>query len=339
MHQYVDRMSNSVITEELFADKIVTFLYSTTREFAPKLFDLLTGARVSSLLGFCNFDLLLSSSLLGNKRFLSRCGVDLSECLDPPGYFDTPRKIFERKIRYWECRPMSDECDTVVSPADSRVLVGSLSDNSALFLKGKFFDYEELLGVEKDTWQRAYKGGEYAIFRLTPDKYHYNHAPVSGVVEDVYEISGRYHSCNPAAVVEMITPYSKNKRVVTIIQTDVPGGSQVGLVAMIEVVAMMIGEVSQCYADSEYTNPTEVVPGLFVRRGQPKSLYRPGSSTDVLLFQKDRVDFAEDIVMKMKRNDVQSIFTSSFGASLAETDVAVRSLIGTRKVFPEGMHE
>ena len=52
----------------------------------------------------------------------------------------------------------------------------------------------------------------------------------------------------PGAVVALVTPYSKNSRVVTIIDTEVPGGTGVGLVAMIEVVALMIGEVVQCYS-------------------------------------------------------------------------------------------
>jgi phosphatidylserine decarboxylase len=44
----------------------------------------------------------------------------------------------------------------------------------------------------------------------------------------------------------MVRPYSKNKRVVTIIDTDVEGGTGIGLVAMIEVVALMIGDIVQC---------------------------------------------------------------------------------------------
>ena len=129
-------------------------------------------------------------------------------------------------------------------------------------------------------------GGDFAVFRLTPDKYHYNHTPVAGIVADIYEIAGGYHSCNPGAVVEIVTPYSKNKRVVTIIDTDVPDGTGVGLVAMVEVVALMIGEIVQCYSTERYDNPQPVTKGMFLAKGRPKSLYRPGSSTDVLIFQQ-----------------------------------------------------
>ncbi|MGV1098372.1 phosphatidylserine decarboxylase [Thiovibrio sp. JS02] len=330
MHQYVERASQAVMTEQLFGDRIVNFLYSRTREQAPSLFRLATSGFVSSLLGFCNFDLPLAARLLGNQRFLARCGVDLGECLEPAEYFSTARRIFERKIRYWESRPMPVEQEAIVSPADARMVAGTLAGPSPFFLKGKFFELDELLGWEREHWQRLFADGDFAIFRLTPDKYHYNHLPVSGRVVDIYEVEGSYHSCNPGAVVEVVTPYSKNKRVVTILQTDVPGGSRLGFVAMIEVVALMIGDVVQCYSEYRYERPLVVRPGMFVRKGQPKSIYRPGSSTDILLFERGKIRFAEDILAQMRRPDVLSRFSRGFGVPLAEVDVQVRSLIARK---------
>ena len=197
--------------------------------------------------------------------------------LDDPENLDTLRKIFERKIRYWECRPMSDDPEIIVSPADSRMLVGSFCDSSHLFVKGKFFDYGMLWNGKK-TWLKAFRGGDFAICRLTPEKYHYNHTPVAGKVVDFYQLPGTYHSCNPNAVLSMATPYSKNKRVVTIINTDVDGGTGAGLVAMIEVVAMMIGDIMQCYSEEGYANPMPIGTGMFVKKGVPKSFIAPAAA-------------------------------------------------------------
>jgi phosphatidylserine decarboxylase len=147
---------------------------------------------------------------------------------------------------------------------------------------------------------------------------------VSGVVCEQYELDGRYHSCNPSAVVALATPYSKNKRVVTVIDTDVPGGTGVGSVAMVEIVALMIGQVAQCYSEYRYDDPVRLQPGSFVTRGQPKSLFRPGSSTVVLLFERDRVRFADDLIANMSARAI-SRFSQGFGQSLVETDVRVRS--------------
>jgi phosphatidylserine decarboxylase len=154
---------------------------------------------------------------------------------------------------------------------------------------------------------------------------------VAGVVRDIYEINGGYHSCNPGAVVTTATPYSKNKRVVTVIDTDVPEGTGVGLVAMIEVVALMIGDIVQCYSEHRYDAPRPVTKGMFLDKGLPKSLYRPGSSTDVLLFQRDRFVFADDIVWNLSRNGALSRFSLGFGKPLVETEVSVRSFIGAEK--------
>jgi phosphatidylserine decarboxylase len=67
---------------------------------------------------------------------------------------------------------------------------------------------------------------------------------------------------------------------------------------------------------------------MFLRKGRPKSLFRPGSSTTVLLFQAGRVQFAQDLVRNMLRADVESRYSQGFGRSLVETDVKVRSTIG-----------
>lgn len=328
-HQYIDRSSGRICNEPLFGDRIVRWLYHPVREKAPQLFKLLTGRNTSQLLGYFNYDLGLSARIFGNDRFLQEAGVELVECLDPIEQLDTARKVFERKIRYWLYRPMPEDSQAVVSPADARVIVGSLDEMSSLEIKGKFFSFEELLGKDKSAWLDAFRGGDFALFRLTPDKYHYNHTPVAGRIIDHYQIDGSFHSCNPEAIVTEATPFSKNRRVVTIIDTDVPGGTGVGKVAMLEIVALMIGGIDQCYSRERYDRPQPMEFGLFVEKGCPKSLYRPGSSTDVLLFQPGRIDFANDLLNNRLRQDVQSRFTAGFKKPLVETDIQVRSLLGT----------
>jgi phosphatidylserine decarboxylase len=326
-HQYIDRHSGRLCVERLYGDTMVRWLYSEVRENAPALYRLMLSPRISGLLGFINYDMPLGGLISGNRRFLRQNGVNLDECVEPPEALNTMRKVFERRIRYWDCRPLPPERDAVVSPADARVLVGSFDETSALFLKGKFFDFEELLGVGKTVWLESFACGDFAIFRLTPDKYHYNHTPVAGVIRDFYEVRGRTHACNPSAIVAEVTPYSKNTRTVTVIDTDVVGGSHAGLVAMIEVTALMIGDVLQCYSRERYDSPRPITAGMFVERGCPKSLYRPGSSTDVLLFQRGRVTFDKDLIDNLRRHDAQSRFSQGFGRPLVETEVTVRSRI------------
>jgi phosphatidylserine decarboxylase len=325
----VDRATGAVITERLYADRLLRGLYAAPWERRAWLVKALASARTSSLLSFLNYGIPLGSTAWGATRFARALGIDLRECVEPPERLASARKLFQRQIRYWETRPMDDDPRSIVSPADSRVLVGSFAERSSLFVKGKFFEFDELFSRERHAWVHAFRSGDFTICRLTPDKYHYNHAPVSGKVADIYTVSGSYHSCNPGPVVAIETPYSKNARVVTVLDTDVPGGTGVGLVAMIEVVALMIGAIDQCYSETRYEHPSPVIAGMFLRRGQPKSLYRPGSSTTVVVFQAGRTVFSSDLMRNVAKAGVRSRFSQGFGKPLVETDVRVRSTIGT----------
>jgi phosphatidylserine decarboxylase len=325
-HQYIDRATGNVVREHLLANSVVSALYSPALEKAPLLTRLASSRYVSRVLGYLNYDNVLSSRATGMLKFLRESGIPLSEFVGNLSEYDTARKIFERQIRYWNCRPMPSNPRAVVCPADSRALVGSMEESSGLYLKQKFFSFPELLSDDSQ-WRRSFEGGDYAVFRLTPEKYHYTHSPVSGRVLDFYSVEGCYYPCNPNAAVQLLTPLSKNRRVVIILDTDCPNGSVVGRVAMIEVVALMIGQIEQRYSEHRYENPRSIEKGIFLRAGAPKALFRPGSSTVVLLFQHDRIRFARDLVANQQRHGVQNRFSLTLGEPLTETDVAVRSLL------------
>ena len=328
VHQYIDRATGDVVSEQFYSDRVVQFVYGTARERAPALYRALTSARMSGVLGWLNYDSFLGARLTGSRRFVQRMGISLDECVEPADVLDTPRKIFERQIRWWECRPTSPDLHAVVSPADSRVVCGPLpAMPDGFVLKEKFFSVDELVGDRGAPWLRRLRHGDFAICRLTPEKYHYVHTPVAGVVLDIYELPGRHHACNPAAVVAVATPNSKNARLVTVIDTDVPGGTQVGVVVMVEIVALMIGRIVPRYSDTEYGNPRPIAAGNFIWRGVPKSLFQPGSSTVVLLFEPGRVCFAGDLIANRAHPSAQSRYSLRFGEPLVETDVAVRSLL------------
>jgi phosphatidylserine decarboxylase len=55
---------------------------------------------------------------------------------------------------------------------------------------------------------------------------------------------------------------------------------------------------------------------------------------DVLIFEKDRVRFSEDIVANMFRRDAVSRYSKGFGQPLVETEVAVRAAIGAALPAP-----
>lgn len=324
-HYYVDRKTGSSVEEQLVGDRTIRYLYSTVRENANFIFNLAISKHTTKLLSFFNYNKKLNQEAL--KRYITKLNIDPEEIYEFES-IKTLEDLFMRKISYWEKRPMESSDDIIVSPADSKMVVGSLNETSLIPLKNKFFHFEELLF--KPEWVKKFSDGDFAIFRLTPDEYHYNHLPVSGVIEDIYELDGAYHSCNPSATVAICSPLSKNRRVVTIIDTDVTNGSKIGMVAFVEVVAMMIGQIVQAYSDIKYENPRPLKIGDFVKKGQPKSVYKPGSSTDIIIFEKDKVAFDDDILFHTRRKDLFTRYTLGFGKAIVEIKVRVRERIGRR---------
>ncbi len=324
-HQFIDRVSGAVEPERLLYDRHIRWLYSDVREYAPRVFRWLThSTHANDLLARINFDRPFRYRGGELASLAQRAGLDLEELAEPLPPAPTWRQVFCRKIRYWETRPLPLDPRAILSPADSRVITGPLHEGQPLPIKNKFFDLDELVGPETGV-QHKFRDGQWAIFRLTPENYHYNHVPVSGVVTAIYSLEGGYHSCNPTVAQSGFDSLSKNLRVVTLIDTEVPGGSRVGTMAMIEVTALLIGKVEQCYSQHAYDDPLEVYKGLFLHRGAVKSLFEPGSSTIVLLFEPNRISVDEDLLANQSRLDVVSRFTSVFGYPMNETQVRVRS--------------
>jgi phosphatidylserine decarboxylase len=67
--------------------------------------------------------------------------------------------------------------------------------------------------------------------------------------------------------------------------------------------------------------------GMPVHKGAPKALFRPGSSTVVLLFQPGRISFAQDLLRNQQKPGVRSRYAAKFGLPVIETDVKVRTLL------------
>lgn len=328
-HYYIERSTGIPVREKFFSDDLIKFIYDPVRENFDYLFNILTGSFSSRAAAFFNYDFPMGNEKKRVENLIKEMEIDKSELFFKNNDLLTPRKIFERKIRYWETRPMDNDPSIIVSPSDSRVVTGENSDTSLFPVKNKFFSYLELLS-KNSKWQDFFKTGSFAVFRLTPDKYHYNHSPVSGRVEDIYQLEGKYHSCNPYIFSKINKPLCKNKRVVTIINTDVENGSNIGFVAMVEIAALMIGEIIQCYSSEKYESPVHVSKGMFLEKGNPKSRFAPGSSTIVLLFEKNRVNFDSDLIKNRNKKSIQSRLSNDFKTPLIETDLKVRESIATR---------
>jgi hypothetical protein len=75
-------------------------------------------------------------------------------------------------------------------------------------------------------------------------------------------------------VVTLVTPYSKNKRIVTI-ATPMWRVFAGRLGCEIEVVALMIGDITQCYSSEGYDNPTAGDAWIIPATGSPEKFVSP----------------------------------------------------------------
>lgn len=139
----------------------------------------------------------------------------MSEVLLPTEEFKTFNEFFYRKLKP-EARPCSAPRtpDIIVSPADCRsVVFNQLEDAQRIWVKGREFSIERLLGDAYPQDAERYKNGALGIFRLAPQDYHRFHIPVDGVLGEPKTIAGEYYTVNPMAIRSALDVYGENVRV------------------------------------------------------------------------------------------------------------------------------
>jgi len=215
--------------------------------------------------------------------FIAFHNLNVDEILDPLDSFKTFNQFFYRKLKP-SARPI-DEPDNpyrIVSAADCRFMAfETVTEATRLWIKGREFTVERLLGNRYKSDAGRYKDGALAIFRLAPQDYHRFHSPVDGKIGPMDYISGEYYTVNPQAIRTALDVYGENAR--KIVPIDSP---QHGRVMAVCVGAMMVGTIE-----------TTVKEGDYVQKGQEFGYFAFGGSTIVLLFEKGRVEWDEDLLI------------------------------------------
>lgn len=100
-------------------------------------------------------------------------------------------------------RPVAypDNPKVIVAPADCRsVVFDTIDDATRIWVKGRDFSVERLLGSAYGDEAKKFHGGALGIFRLAPQDYHRFHIPVDGVMGEPKLIKGEYYTVNPMAI-------------------------------------------------------------------------------------------------------------------------------------------
>ncbi|KAJ5135051.1 uncharacterized protein N7515_004329 [Penicillium bovifimosum] len=220
------------------------------------------------------------------KDFINFHQLDMSEVLMPIEKFRTFNEFFYRALKP-DARPCSgpDEPRIVVSPADCRsVVFDRLSDATSIWVKGREFSIERLLGDAYPEDAARYRNGAVGVFRLAPQDYHRFHIPVDGILGESKTIEGEYYTVNPMAIRSALDVYGENVRVLVPIDSV-----EHGRVMVVCVGAMMVGSTVITRKAGEK-----------VSRAEELGYFKFGGSTLLVLFEEGKVKFDSDLVDNSK---------------------------------------
>ncbi|KAF2153917.1 hypothetical protein K461DRAFT_224077 [Myriangium duriaei CBS 260.36] len=214
--------------------------------------------------------------------FINFHQLDMSEVLLPTSEFKNFNEFFYRKLKP-EARPCSapDQPEIITSPADCRsVVFNRLDEAQRIWVKGREFSVERLLGDAYPEDVKRYQNGAMGIFRLAPQDYHRFHIPVDGIMGEPKLIDGEYYTVNPMAIRSALDVYGENIRVCVPIESE-----RHGRVMVICVGAMMVGS-------TVITRKT----GEKVKRAEELGYFKFGGSTLLVLFEPGAMLFDDDLV-------------------------------------------
>ncbi len=269
--QYIDRQTGEVKSELVPGGKMMKNIYTTTLGKSTLYF--LFKRKCFSVFG----GILMNWSYSKRKiqPFIDEHKVSIDDFIIPEKGFKHFNDFFYRKIQTTK-RPIADG---IVSPADGKILVfPTIQDSQSFFIKGNEFNLTSFL--KNESLAKKYEEGSMAIIRLAPADYHRFHFPVSGPVGEVTKIKGYYYSVSPIALQKNLRIFCENKREYCEVKTK-----EYGDVLICDVGATLTGKIIQTFQ-----------PGSLVEKGQEKGYFAFGGSTTVLLFEKNKIQFSDDLL-------------------------------------------
>lgn len=202
--------------------------------------------------------------------------INLEEVSKNPKQFSSLHDFFTRELLE-EARPIAHSSSTFASPVDARIeSFGRIEWDMTFQVKGKPYALQDLLGNDERATQ--YIDGYYIVFYLSPADYHRIHSPIDGTVLRQYTLGNTSYPVNRMGLTYGKKPLSHNYRHVT--ELILEDGKQV---ALIKVGATFVNSIV-------LTNTTK-----YWKKGQEVGYFSFGS-TVVMLFEKDSIEFTENVV-------------------------------------------
>lgn len=272
-----DRNGN-VLTTDSVQERILSFLYLS--RFGRIITKLLTRRFVSKI-GKLFMESRLSKCRI--KKLIKKHNINMDDYIVED--WRSFNHFFTRRLKEGR-RKIDFSPEAVIAPADSKLSVYDITDDSVYSIKGCDYSIVQLLGGDRGLANR-YLGGKCFIYRLTVDNYHRYCYPDNCVELESRFIPGVLHTVNPIAF-PRYDVFGKNCRELTLLETE-----NFKTIAYIEVGAMLVGQINNHRPESA------------VKRGDEKGYFSFNGSTIIILYEKDTVLPDGDIAINSK-NDIET---------------------------------
>lgn len=234
------------------------------------------------------------------SQFVKKYNVDMSEAInsDPLSYRNF-NDFFTRAIRS-DLRPICDEENSVVCPADGAVSqLGKIEHGTLYQAKGHTYSLTTLLGGDASLSDQ-FLGGSFATVYLSPRDYHRVHMPLTGKLTKMIHIPGKLFSVNKVTAEQIPNVFARNERTVCLFDT------QAGPMAVILVGAMIVASIETVWAGqvtpfnkNVVTWNYEELNNIEIQKGEEMGRFKLGS-TAIVLFGKEAVNWEESIQAETK---------------------------------------
>ncbi len=219
--------------------------------------------------------------------FIKKYNIDTSELEKPVKMYRNFNEFFIRKLKP-EARPINQDHNILISPADSRLLAYQLKSGVVLPVKGRYFSVIEVISEKK--LAKEFDNGICLVFRLAPSDYHRFCYIDDGQQDPVTFVRGRLHSVSPLSLNRGIRVFPTNFRNYCVMHTN-----NFMDIIQIEVGALTVGKIVQ-------NNPL----GHNFKRGEEKGYFEFGGST-IILFIKSDIVIINDDIMEYSSRGIETI--------------------------------
>jgi phosphatidylserine decarboxylase len=262
------------------------------------------------------------------RWFARQYEVDLSEAREPDlGAYSDFNAFFTRALRP-DARPLPEDVDAVVSPADGTVsAIGPIDGGTLVQAKGHTFTVTELLGGD-ETLASRFHGGQFATVYLSPSDYHRVHIPASGRLREMIHIPGRLFGVAGFSVRAVNRLFARNERVAALFDT-----------ARGPMAVVMVGAINVSSIETVWSGVVTPPRGRRVRRwfyrGNDARSFRRGDeigrfnlgSTVITLFGPEQIEWSPEIDARQKVRMGQALgrYAGSESSNVVQLDAYLKS--------------